>query len=169
MVDDDIKHFYCLTGIRTRQVNDPDEVVQVIINAAVMAKDAGAHCFGFSQTDIRKYNGTEPFRFNSWVGCLVGVIGRDYRFRDDKFKVDIDFCLQNLLVDRIVWIDNRYWTSQSRDNNLGGNAKYRTKDEFDKSLKSLLDKWGDCLKIGKHKNQVKLSINVKRRSNIDYE
>jgi hypothetical protein len=169
MVDDDINHFYCLTEYRTRDVKDPEEVVQAIINTAVMAKDAGVHCFGFSQTDIRKYNATEPFKLNGWVGCIIGVIGRKYRFRNDKFKVDIDYCLQNILVDRKVWIDSRYYCSQARDNNLGGNAKFRTNEEFDKSLNSLLDKWGSALKLGKHKGQVRLSISVKRKQAIKYE
>lgn len=169
MIDDDIKHFYCLTGAKTRRVTDPEEVMQIVINTAVMAKDLGVHCFGYSQTDIRKYNGTEPFRLTGWVGCLIGVIGRDYRFRDDKFKVDIDFCLQNLLVDRIIWIDSRYWLRQGRDNNLGGNAKFRTQEDFEKSTNSLLEKWGDSLRLGKHKSQIGLSVNVKRRQTIEYE
>ena len=120
MIDDDIGKLYCLTGKNARRVEDPDEVVQVIANAAVMAKDAGLHVFGFSQTDIRKYNGTTPFILTGWVGCVIGVIGRKFRFRDDYFKVDIDMCLQAMMVDRVIWIDARYCFYQNRDNNMGG-------------------------------------------------
>ena len=169
MVDDDVKHLYCLSGALTRRVEDPDEVVQVIANAAVMAKDAGVHCFGFSQTDIRKYNGTETFKLTGWVGCVIGVIGRKYRFRDDYFKVDIDFCLQNMLVDRIVWIDSRYWFSQARDNNTGGNARFRTGDEFQKSLESLKAKWGKAIVTRNAKTQVRIKANVQRKQVISYE
>lgn len=169
MIDDDINKCYCLTGYRTRSIKDPEEVLQIIINAAVMCKDAGLHCFGFSQTDIRKYNGTEPFKLNGWVGCVIGVIGRRYRFRNDKFKVDFDFCLQNILVDRCVWIDGRYTFAQKRDTNLGGNAKFRTEDEYNASLESLLEKWGDALSFRKHKGQVRLAVKVQRRQKIDYE
>lgn len=165
MIDDDIHYFYCLTGENTKAV-DSDEFFQHLINTAVMAKDAGCHVFGFSQTDIRKYNGTQPFSLNGWVGCIIGVIGRKYRFRDDYFKVDIDMCLQSLLVDRIIWIDNRFYCSQDRDNNKGGNAKFRTKENFQRSVDSLLAKWGDCLKVSWHDNNISIKTNVKRRQDI---
>ena len=169
MVDDDITHFYALTGPKTRDIKDPDEVMQVIINTAVMAKDAGCNCFGFAQTDIRKYSATEPFKLNSWVGCIIGVIGRKYRFRDDKFKVDIDFCLKNLLGTRILWQDARYYAAQNRDNNLGGNAKFRTKEGFEQSLYSLQKRWGTSIKVRDHKGQVNIKLNVARRQTIKYE
>lgn len=39
MVDDDINKFYCLTELHARSVVG-EEFVQVLINTAVMAKDA---------------------------------------------------------------------------------------------------------------------------------
>lgn len=169
MVDDDIVRLYCLSHERSQKVEDPDEVMQVLINTAVMAQDLGVHCFGFSQTDIRKYNGCEPFRLASWVGGVIGVNGRMFRFRNDKFKVDIDYCLQCLLVDRIVWYDARYLFSQKRDNNSGGNATYRTAEEYQKSVESLQKKWGDYIKVSNHQNQIRISLNVKRRQAVEYQ
>lgn len=168
MLDDDFACPYALTEEVSRRIEDPEEVVQILINTAVMAKDLGVHCFRFSQTDIRKYNGCEPFSLCTWVGGVIGVIGRKYRFRQDKFKVDIDFCLQNLLVDRIIFQDNRYKFTQKRDNNKGGNSAFRTEESFNQSIKSLQDKWGDCLNVGDFKNQVKIRLNVKRRQPIEY-
>lgn len=167
MVDDDVKVIYCLTSDYSRRIKDKGELVQILINTAVMAKDLGVHVFGYSQTDIRKYNGTNPFALYGWVGCVIGVIGRKYRFRDDYFKVDIDYCLQNLLADRILFIDNRYYFNQNRDNNVGGNSAYRTKEKFDESVKSLKDKWGDYLKVSSHKNQIRISLDVKRRQSVE--
>jgi len=169
MIDDDIKYLYCLTGEKTKRVNDPDEVVQVVINTAVMANDLGVHCFGFAQTDIRKYKPTEPFRLCGWVGCVIGVIGRKYDFRDDKYKVDIDYCMKNLLVDRILWIDDRWLFSQERDNNVGGNSIFRTKEEYEKSTDSLCEKWKGFIKKRMHKNQIRLTTNVGRRQVIKYD
>lgn len=103
MIDDDISGVRCNTKDVARVINDKEEILQILINTAVMAKDAGCHCFGYAQRDVRFFNGTEPFSLCTWVGCVIGVIGRKYRFRDDKFKVDIDFCMQNILVDRIIW------------------------------------------------------------------
>lgn len=167
MIDDDIRVCICKTGFRTRNIKDPLEFLQVLTNIAIMAKDAGCHCFGMSQTDIRKYNPTSPFNLNTWVGCVIGVIGRKYRFRDDPFKVDIDFTLQNLLVDRIVWVDDRYYCYQARDNNRGGNAQFRSKEKFEESVRTLLEKWGKYLKKKMHAGQIGLSIQVKRKQVIN--
>lgn len=168
MIDDDITRVYNLEGKLSRKI-EGEELTDVLFNTAIMAKDAGASVFGFSQTDIRKYKGTEPFGICSWVGCVIGIIGRKHRFRNDKFKVDIDMCLQSLLTERIVWIDNRYYFNQNRDNNAGGNGQFRTEELFRKSVDSLKSKWGAYLKEGKHKNQIRLSLNVKRRQDIKYE
>lgn len=99
------------------------------------------------------------------------MIGKKYRFRNDKFKVDIDFVLQNLLVERIVWIDNRYYAINKKDNNVGGNSKYRTEAEFNRSVDSLEEKWGDCLKIKRNRygSQMGISLNVKRKQVINYD
>lgn len=169
MLDDDIKFCYCLSHERTQRITDKEEVVQILINTAVMAQDVGTNVFGFSQTDIRKFNGTNPFNLCTWVGGVIGVIGRKFEFRDDFFKVDIDYCLQNLLVDRVIWQDTRYLFSQDRDNNAGGNSMFRTEEKYQKSLQSLQEKWGDCIKVSKHKNQYRISLNVKRKQVINYD
>lgn len=169
MVDDDVSRLYRIDGAKSRRVVDRDEVLQVIVNAWVMARDAGVSVFGFTQTDIRKYSGTDPFGLCSLVGCVIGVIGRKLRFRDDPFKVDIDFCLQGLLVDRIVWVDNRYYFIQNRDNNAGGNAKYRTGQAYERSIETLKEKWGDLIKVRSVKNQKSIRLNVQRKQAIGYE
>lgn len=166
MLDDDLIRLYCLTAKKARPITDPEEITQVIINAAVMADDAGLHCFGFSQTDIRKFNGCEPFKLTGWVGGVIGVIGRQYTFRDDKYKVDIDFCLKNMLVDRILWIDDRYCFYQLRDNNVGGNSAFRTQEEYEASTESLVQKWKGYLTKSTHASQVFLRTKVKRKQDI---
>ena len=171
MVDDDVIRMVNLSGIRTRRVEDREEVVQAMINTAIMSRDMGVHFFGYSQTDIRKFNGTDPFKLNTWVGCVVGINGRKYRFRNDKFKVDIDYALQNLLTDRIIFCDNRYYFYQERDNNKGGNSLYRTEEDLERSMHDLEKKWSPFLTINrnKHKNNVQLKMNVPRRQVIKYD
>ena len=167
MIDDDIKTVYCLTEEHARAIKDPEELMQILINTAVMADDLGVHCFGYSQTDIRKFSGCDPFSLKGWVGCIIGVIGRKHRFRDDKYKVDIDYCMKNLLVDRILWIDQRYYCIQNRDNNTGGNSIYRSQEEFEKSVDTLVETWSPFLKVKKNASQISISINVKRKQAID--
>lgn len=167
MMDDDLTTLYCMTEEKARNIKDKEEVIQILINSAVMAKDMGVHCFGYSQTDIRKFNGTEPFRLSTWVGGVIGVIGRKYRFRNDYFKVDIDFCLKNLLVDRIIFMDNRYYFIQNRDNNTGGNSAFRTMEAYQKSCETLKRKWGKYIKIKMGKgSQISISLNVKRKQEV---
>lgn len=169
MCDDDINYFYRLTGEKTQRVSDPEEVMQILINTCVMARDAGAKMFGFSQTDIRKYKGYEPFALCCWIGTIVGVNGRKYRFRNDKYKVDIDYTLQNLLVERIIWMDSRYYASNNKDNNMGGNAQFRNEDEYNRSIETLKDKWGDCIKVRNYQSQKRISLNFSRKQALKYD
>lgn len=167
MLDDDVNRLYCLTGPLTKEIKDPDEVALILYNTAVMAKDAGCSVFGYSQTDIRKFDGTNPFALCGWVGCVIGVIGRKLRFRDDPFKVDIDFCLKSLLVDRIVWIDTRYKFDQKRDTNVGGNALFRTQEKFKQSCDSLVRRWGKFLNVKWKQTQISIKLNVPRKQSLD--
>lgn len=161
MIDDDIKYCYRMTKEKSERVSG-QELVEVIVNAAIMARDAGCHFFGFNQTDIRKYNGTKPFGLNGWVGTVVGVIGKEMKFISDPFKVDIDFSLQNLEIHRIIWIDNRYYFRNNKDCNVGGNSLYRNKDNHSKSFKKLKDKWGKYVQIKEAKGVYRVRTNVER-------
>lgn len=169
MCDDDINYFYNLSGEKTKRVTDPEEVLQILINTCVMARDAGAKFFGYSQTDIRKYKGYDPFSMCSWIGTIVGINGRKYRFRKDRYKVDIDYSLQNLLVERIIWMDNRYYASNNKDNNTGGNAQFRNEEDYNRSIETLKEKWGDCIKVRDYKSQKRISINVTRKQALRYD
>lgn len=170
MLDDDIQKFYCLTGAKSRAVYG-EEFVQVLINTAVMAQDIGAGMFGFYQTDIRKYKGYDPFSLCGWIGTIVGVIGRKHRFRNDKFKVDIDYSLQNLLIERIIFMDTRYYAGNFKDSNRGGNSEFRTRESFERSIETLEKKWGRCIKVSRDrfKGQCKISLDVKRKQSIRME
>src|SRR5699024_10742130 len=98
MLDDDLNRIYSYTGELTRHISDIGEILQTFINTAVMSLDLGVSMFGYNMKDIRMYNGTEPFILNGWVGGIIGINGRKFRFRNDAFKVDVDFALQCLLV-----------------------------------------------------------------------
>lgn len=171
MFDDDLTMFYSLTGQLSRRIDDKGEILQTVMNTAIMSQDMGVSMFGFSQKDIRMYNGTEPFILNSWTGGVIGVNGRSFRFRDDAFKVDVDFALQCLLVDRITFVDNRFKFAQRRDNNKGGSSEFRTEDTMDESIVSLRKKWGSAIKIkeGAYKDNMSTSINVPRKQAIVYD
>ena len=170
MVDDDVLCLYCHTGEKTERINDKEEAVHIIVNAAVMARDAGAKVFGFSQTDIRKYHGQSPFCLNVWIGTCIGVVGRKYRFADGRNKVDIDFCMQNLLVERIVWQDVRYRFENVKNANRGGASCTKTRESEESDYEYLFSRWGKYLhraKTGKQNRKIKSM--VKRKQSVRYE
>lgn len=166
MADDDFDKLYCFDDEKTRNVISEDEVSQILLSNAVMAKDAGVSVFGFTNKDIRSYYPQDPFTIMGTVSAYIGINGRQFRFLDDKFKVDYDYSLQALLVDRIVWIDHRYGFTQARDNNGGGNAEFRTQVGYQQSVDKLEKRWGSALKISWYKSQLKIGMTFHRRQQL---
>lgn len=165
MADDDIRHVRCAVGENGYILDYPEDVFMVLFQAMVCADDLGVGVFGFNQksADVRKYNADLPFKLNSWIGGVIGVIGRDIRFSSNKFKTDIDFCLRNLLKKRIVWVDERYSFIQVRIKNKGGNSKFRTKDKVEEEIKGLKQQWKGHFKLSRTKSGTKVKLDVKRR------
>ncbi len=164
MFDDDIKGLFCICREAGFWVHGSNDIDQVLENAAFCAKGAKCGVFGFNQAwDVRKYQENQPFKLVGWVGGVIGVIGRKNRFDEhNKLRVDIDFCLTNLLKNRIIWIDNRFSFVQKRFSNKGGNSVYRTMDSDKRELDYLKTKWGSYLKFPKSKTQQLVRVNIKR-------
>lgn len=169
MVDDDVRYLYCIAHEKGFKITDTEYIYQVVMNTAICAKDSGTALFGFNQNwDVRKHRENEPFSLNSWVGGVVGIIGRDIWFDEtNKLKVDIDFSLQVLLKKRFVWVENRFSFVQSRNNNIGGNAFLRTEKRHKAEIEYLKKKWGKYLDIKQSKAGEKVSIKVKRQQRIE--
>ncbi|NTV25918.1 MAG: hypothetical protein HGB01_06875 [Chlorobiaceae bacterium] len=168
MFDDDIKYCVSVLNFSPVRMEHPDEIEGIIYNCALNAYEAGARCFSFSQTcDVRKYSHSQPFLLNSWVGSVVGVIGRELRFTEkNKLKVDIDFTLQNLKKHRIVWVDARFGFVPTRDTNVGGNSAFRSQEQLEVEIQFLKDKWGKHIKVSNNKSKYRTTINVKRTQQL---
>jgi hypothetical protein len=168
MFDDDIKYCLSLLKFSPTRIKCLQDIETIIFNTAMNAWESGAKCFGFSQTcDVRKYSHSHPFLLNSWVGSVVGVIGRELRFTEkNKLKVDIDFTLQNLKTHRIVWIDARFGFVPTRDTNVGGNSAFRSQDQLEKEIQFLMDKWGKHIKVSNNKSKYRPRVNVKRTQKL---
>lgn len=163
MPDDDIHALYSFVGVRTRRITDPADVMRVLENAAMCAKAAGARVFGFNQGDIRKFEPQKPFSFNSWVGGLIGIIGRDLKY--DPFcrlHDDVDLCLQSLMKHRIIWQDLRFKFANKIFAGGGGNAISRSKEQHEKEIAYLKRKWGAHLQVRPAKTTIRLVVNVAR-------
>ena len=165
MIDDDISRCCRIDRITYRYVEDLDEIKYSILNTAQNALDIGTNVFGFAQSaDVRKYSPCEPFILTGWVGGIIGVIGKTDMFIDNKFKVDIDYCLEALLHKRVIWKDNRISFVQIRDTNVGGNSIFRTEEEVKAEKAKLLKKWGKHIKFRKTPSGEIASIKVERRT-----
>ena len=166
MLDDDITSCRCISRESYYKVQNPDDVKTILLNAANCAKDLGTSVFGFDQNaDVRKYKASSPFNFCAWVGGVIGVIGRKYRFlADHKFKVDIDFCLNVLMKERIIFKDNRFSFLQNRNFMKGGNSSFRRQADVDQEVYRLKNKWGSHYQFKKTKTGEDTKIRVQRRN-----
>ena len=166
ILDDDITSFTSVTRKKGYKITNPQVCEEILANTYINAKDAGVRIFGFNQTqaDVRKYNATEPFKLNTWTGTIIGIIGKDLKFDErNKLRVDADFCLQSLMKDRIVWIDQRFGFICTRDTNKGGNAFLRSKETVEKEKKYMKQKWGTHINMKKARQREGLSLRVKRK------
>ena len=74
-----------------------------------------------------------PFSLNTWVGGVVGIVGRELRYDTSiRLRADIDFCLQSLLRDRIVVVGGRFSFIHTRFAGGGGNAANRSSERHDR-------------------------------------
>ena len=168
MIDDDINEVCRIDSVHKVVYDDPADIYALIYQTAQCAYDAGAPVFSWNQQlgDVRKYQPSEPFALNKWCGTIIGVIdleGKGHRmFCNNKFKTDIDHCLEALLNERITWVDNRISFICGRDKNRGGTQKFKTQDAVNKEIKWIEDKWGNIVKFKPNKGNYSVSINVKR-------
>ncbi|MGH0945713.1 hypothetical protein ACQVTS_32915, partial [Bacillus mycoides] len=155
MMDDDIKSFVSLLQLKPEKIEDVDVIECILLNCAQNCIDAGMTLFSFNQctTDVRKYRHSQPFNLSSWVGTVVGVVGRKHRFTEvNKLKVDADYALKTLLHERVLWIDQRFSFVNIRDRNRGGNTEFRTQQAIEDEIKFLEEKWKKHIRISRHKS-----------------
>lgn len=120
--------------------------------------------FGFTQAARPlTYANCDPFSLATWVGGIIGIIGRELRFDTSLvLRADIDYCLQSLLRDRIVMVDARYQFVHARFAGKGGNAANRSSERQEREMAYLKKKWGPYLSIVQAKGTTRLVLRVKR-------
>lgn len=168
-VDDDIEGLWVNMGNTGHRITRPEQIYQVIENAAEMARGFGSPVFGFNQAwGVRKYNPHDPFSLSGWVGTAYGFIGRRIKF-DQNLSVkasDVDFCLQALLKERVIFSDKRFGFICTRFTNAGGLSALRTQEKYDAQVAYFFGKWGQWAKATKAKSTVKINTQVERRQPI---
>jgi hypothetical protein len=164
MVDDDVTHVYSQIGFHKKRIEDPDTARAIVERLAILAQDAGARVFGFQQAARPlTYANFRPFSLNTWVGGLVGIIGRQLRYDMHLLlRADIDFCLQSLMRDRFVLVDGRYSFIHTRFAGSGGNALQRSAERHAQEIAYLKKKWGPYLEEVQAKGTTRLVVKVVR-------
>ncbi len=164
MVDDDVTHAYSQVGFHKRRIEDADTVRAIVERMAILTTDAGVRVFGFTQAARpMSYANFRPFGLNTWVGGLVGIIGRELRYDTTLLlRADIDFCLQSLLHDRIVLVDARYSFIHTRFGEAGGSARQRSSEPHEQAIRYLRRKWGPYLDHVPAKGTIRLVVRVER-------
>jgi hypothetical protein len=164
MVDDDVTHVYSQVGFHKERIEDADTARAIVERLAILAQDAGVRVFGFNQAARPlTYANFRPLSLDTWVGGVIGIIGRELRF-DQRLllRADIDFCLQSLLHDRIVLVDGRFSFIHTRFAGAGGNARQRSSERHAREMAYLKRKWGPHLDIVQAKGTTRLVVRVKR-------
>ncbi|MCD8201939.1 MAG: hypothetical protein LUD47_07735 [Clostridia bacterium] len=163
MFRDDITAVKSASGERASNLASQEEFLEAIHNTATMAKGARAHVFGFNELSPANYNPTEPFLFTGIADAIIGVIGRKRYFIDDDFSECMDYCMQSMMWDRIVWIDNRYYIKSGTPWNQ---VTDRNRDSLDKLQKD----WGKYIikKTNNKTGREVLQCKVIRRQKIEY-
>jgi len=164
MVDDDVTHVYSQVGFHKRRIEDADTARALVERLAILAQDAGARVFGFQQAARPlTYANFRPFSLNTWVGGLVGIVGRELRYDPSLLlRADIDFCLQSLMRDRFVLVDGRYSFIHTRFAGKGGNALNRSSERHAREIAYLKKKWGPYLEEVQAKGTTRLVVKVRR-------
>jgi len=168
MIDDDITAFYSVCRKKAMKIKDSSVINEIINHCYVAAHDSGAVLFGFNQTsDPRKYSPHYPILLKGWVGSIVGVIGKEYKFDERlKVRVDVDFSLVQLYEKRFIWIDNRFSFFSHKNYNAGGSSALRSNENLQNDKRLLKMKHCDCIKLSEYETTDKVNINLKRTHKI---
>lgn len=156
MFDDDLVDIVSMTGRGLRHYKDTETCLAIIeqtYSNLLGLESFGAKYGGWTNSiDPRTFRGTDPFSFSGFIPSGSAIYrGRNCRFDPRlSLRLDIDYCLEQLRVNRIVFLDRRYSMSpygMGAFNGKGGQAEVRSfeRDEAERQL--LQKKWGDYIQF----------------------
>lgn len=149
-VGDDQTGLFAMPGWSARRYHDPEVAHAILQNACECATEAGAYVFGFmANPNPIIYEPYKPFHLGRWVAAPFGLrAGHGFTFdRRLRLMADIDTCLQTLLKHRIIWCDRRWCLAGIALQNSGGNAAFRSAEQFATEQAILKEKWGHYIRF----------------------
>lgn len=154
VMDDDIDQFCYRIGLDVRPIDDPAVAIAEIERILQVMYDLDIGYGGLSQT-------ASPYTFNrelAFVGICgpVRFINREHvksRYQKMKYFTDIDFVLNELRENRIVFRPNYLVGKAGVETNAGGNNTERTtRDRYETYEKIMKPKWGPYFVYNKKRN-----------------
>jgi hypothetical protein len=171
ILDDDLYELVMVDSSNYYRYADPKVSRAVILNTAQMALDAGVGAFGWSQrSDVRIFRAFEPFRLNGFITGAMGVLDRNIRWDDSLLaRCDLDWTLQHLLQNRIVWVDQRWNWKQYRNTNTGGNAVNRSTAQTERDIQVTRERWGRFVTVKRRAIGITTYPAVPRRGKLQLD
>jgi hypothetical protein len=169
-LDDDIYGVWSMTNKKGRPIEGAGNILRLIENAAEISRGIGATVFGFCQVwDVRKSIPMNPVAFHGWVGTAIGIHPSKVLRYDTELKTqaDIDFCLKALLLDRIIYVDNRFGFMCERFSNSGGSAGIRDEKTYREQCDLVKKRWGQWISVKKAKTTIRIAVHVNRRQPLE--
>ena len=157
-LSDDIENIMVndYTGKRTHQYTSVKEVIDDIMPNFLLSKYKFA---GFPPTN-NPFFATSEFEFNKFiVGDFILIKPTPLRFDTGlKLKEDYDYTLQHLKLYGGCVRYGKYLCSFKHYSNKGGAVDYRTSELEQNTIKYLINKWGECIKLNpKRTNEILLN------------
>ena len=171
-IDDDLRSVLCTTGSK-RSITNPNEILAVLENSAQACHDLGLGVFCYSRTaNVTVIRPEErPIVPIQVAASAFGVMNAARHRKFDETlhgRADLDFSLQTLLDDRILYADVRfYFDFGPIGYGSGGSAGMISKKDYAEVSRKLALKWGSALKHGgpayvKNRTSTAMSVAVKR-------
>lgn len=168
MVDDDVRDVWCQVGRHGRAMTDPLAITRILENSEGMAKGFGTSLFAFANLgDVRKVRTFRPFHLTSWVGGVIGIIGRKFSFTTRlRRRGDIDFTMQVLERDRITFVDTRFAFRHDTFSMLGGGAGLTSSESDTQEIAWLTSRWSPWLRFSYGKSGAVPRVLVTRQQHL---
>lgn len=153
-LDDDMRGLrWTFTRGRPKDHKDPQFLLRVIWQTAIVCMDLGAGVFGYN-TSPKPYarNCMQPFLLRNVVfGNCFGVVDRRLRSHTDLLTMeDMDLCLASLRDTSMILTDQRWHPidgGQGVGHVVGGVADTRTSERHDADLRLLEKHWPGTFEV----------------------
>jgi len=173
-VDDDFVGVRSLVGSK-RFITDPEQILQILENSLQCISDLGITTFTFnrSQNIAMTHPEVKPIRPVGPIAGAFGVLGAAReRLWDEQVgaRAGVDFTLQCLLDDRVMFNDMRYYFDFGEVyGGRGGNVGIFGIEEWTANCNRLKEKWGRHISFDapgwvKNRQVAAMSVRVARRN-----